>query len=74
MEACLDAEPSDVYKMTLMRQVRFDGFRFDPETGRFRTRALHVRLRLKSAAVMAVLVAHRLRRMGLVPRAPDHRK
>ena len=40
------------------RQVRFERFRFDPETGRLWAGAQEVRLTPKSAAVMAVLVAH----------------
>ena len=40
------------------RQVRFDRFRFDPETGRLWAGAEEVRLTPKSAAVMTMLVAH----------------
>ena len=40
------------------RQVRFDRFRFDPDTGRLWAGAQEVRLTPKSAAVMTLLVAH----------------
>src|SRR5262245_36085711 len=40
------------------RQVRFDRFRFDPDTGRLWAGAEEVRLTPKSAAVMARLIAH----------------
>jgi TolB-like protein/DNA-binding winged helix-turn-helix (wHTH) protein len=40
------------------RQVRFDRFRFDPETGRLWAGEQEVRLTPKSAAVMTMLVAH----------------
>ena len=40
------------------RQVRFDRFRFDPDTGRLWAGAQEVRLTPKSAAVMSQLVAH----------------
>src|SRR5262245_42051543 len=40
------------------RQVRFDRFRFDPETGRLWAGAQEVRLTPKSAAVLGLLVAH----------------
>ena len=40
------------------RQVRFDRFRFDPDTGRLWAGAQEVRLTPKSAAVMSLLVAH----------------
>src|SRR4029450_4635736 len=40
------------------RQVRFDRFRFDPDTGRLWAGVQEVRLTPKSAAVMSMLVAH----------------
>jgi adenylate cyclase len=40
------------------RQVRFDRFRFDPDTGRLWAGAQEVRLTPKSAAVMSQLLAH----------------
>jgi TolB-like protein len=40
------------------RQVRFDRFRFDPETGRLWAGAEEVHLTPKSAAVLSTLVAH----------------
>jgi TolB-like protein/DNA-binding winged helix-turn-helix (wHTH) protein/Tfp pilus assembly protein PilF len=40
------------------RQVRFDRFRFDPETARLWAGAQEIRLTPKSGAVMAVLIAH----------------
>jgi TolB-like protein/DNA-binding winged helix-turn-helix (wHTH) protein/Flp pilus assembly protein TadD len=40
------------------RQVRFDRFRFDPETGRLWAGPQEVRLTPKSTAVMTVLIAH----------------
>jgi TolB-like protein/DNA-binding winged helix-turn-helix (wHTH) protein/Tfp pilus assembly protein PilF len=40
------------------RQVQFDRFRFDPETGRLWAGAQEVRLTPKSAAVLSTLVAH----------------
>jgi TolB-like protein/DNA-binding winged helix-turn-helix (wHTH) protein/tetratricopeptide (TPR) repeat protein len=42
----------------MARQVRFDRFRFDPETGRLWAGAQEVRLTPKSAAVLTTLVAH----------------
>jgi TolB-like protein/DNA-binding winged helix-turn-helix (wHTH) protein/Tfp pilus assembly protein PilF len=40
------------------RQVRFDPFRFDPETGRLWAGEQELRLTPKSAAVLTLLVAH----------------
>jgi TolB-like protein/DNA-binding winged helix-turn-helix (wHTH) protein/Tfp pilus assembly protein PilF len=40
------------------RQVRFDRFQFDPDTGRLWAGAQEVRLTPKSGAVMTVLIAH----------------
>jgi TolB-like protein/DNA-binding winged helix-turn-helix (wHTH) protein/Flp pilus assembly protein TadD len=55
---CLFDWPCVTTWVSMGRQVRFDRFRFDPETGRLWAGAEEVRLTPKSAAVMSRLVAH----------------